>query len=172
MNSKATLRKESKGVMEMPFKLMVMVLLIATVVPVCMISYRNVRRAELDNHLREELNKIIRLATVISKEGNLSCQDIEFDISGNVVAGVSHVRFGDDVGGDTNIIEYRMSWRKHTEFLHLKEDIHLSSPRNSWFMLRSGTYRLSLTNLHISEEASVVIVSRAGQQIDYDSFYH
>ncbi len=171
MRTRTFLSKDCKGVMELPFKLMVMVLLIATVVPVCIISYRDVRRTEMDNNLREELNKIIRRAMVISKEGNLSSQQVDFDISGNLFAGVSHVSFGDSVGGNTYIMEYRMNWRSHPEYIHSNGVVHLSSPRNSTFTLRSGTYRLSLTNLHISEDTSVVIVSQADQRIDYQSFY-
>ncbi len=170
MCRKIPMRKGVEGITELPFKLIIMVMLIAVVVPVSIISYRDVRRSAFDTHLRDELNKITKLATVISREGNLSSAHVELDISGDMFAGVTHVSFGDSVGGDTHLIEYRMNWRGHSEYVHVR-DFQLSSPVNSSFTLRRGTYRLSLTNLHLSEDSTVMIVSLVGQRIDHDSFY-
>lgn len=158
------------GAMELPFKLMVMIVLVAVVVPVSMVGYRNVSRSSFQHHIQGELNRLMDLAGILIREGNLSSEYIDLDLSGNIFAGLDSVRLGDSLGGNTRWIEYRMNWRTDPGYLVTEKGVHLSSAVNCSMVLRGGEYRLQLTCLHIDHETTVIVISHQGRHIDFDSF--
>ncbi len=171
MRNRASVRRDKRGLMELPFKLFIMIILISATMSMGIISFRNMQRSAFEQHVKDELNGLIFLSHMISREGNLSSQEMVLDLSGDMFAGIDQIRFGDRVGGRTDIISYSMDWREQREIIHLRDDIHLTSSGNSSFTLRSGLHNIRLTCLYISDDTTVVIVSRAGERIDYSSFY-
>ncbi len=171
MKSKNPLGKDRRGILELPFKLMIMMMLITATASVGMISYRNIRRRAFERHVVQELERIAMVSRQLMNEGNLSSQVIELDLSGDTFTGLNYVRIGDRVGGRrAGMISYSMNWRRQRETMDV-QDVQFTSSRNINFLLRGGTYQLRLTSLHISREDTVIIISLEGQRIDYSNFY-
>ncbi len=171
MISNAKLRTDDRGIMELPFKLIIMIILISASVSVGMVSYRNMQRNAFEQQVMSELNRIRHLSLMMMQEGNLSSQEIELDLSGNLFAGIDHIRFGDSVGGRTEVVTYSMNWRRQRELMYLGDGIHLTSSRNSSFGLGGGLHKIRLTCMHISDDTTVIVISTEGQKIDHSSFY-
>ncbi len=152
----------------MPFKLILMCVLLGLLIPTTAYGYRQVSRIRLTRTVEENIDDLLFKAKRISQQGDLSRVLIEFDAEGGPMASLDYVKFGGTLGEDDNFIEYRMGWWNQPMYIST-EGLCLTSPKNSSFYLRGGNHELALTRLTVSNE-TVVVLSGAVHHVDPDSF--
>lgn len=156
--------------MELPFKLMIMVLLIGLVVPTVAVGYRGVSRIRYHEKVRNELLDLAAFSRKLMQEGDFSSMTIELDLAGDIFADLEYVELGDTLGEKEWRINYRLSWRDHENHITMVDPlVRLTSPQNTTFRLTSGSHSLKLTHIY-TESSTFIVVSGLDENIDRDVF--
>lgn len=159
-----------KGVMELPVKLLIMMLMIGLVIPSVTIGYRGVSRMRFENRIRSELKDVIAFSRKLVQEGDLASMSIELDLKGDIFASIDHVDVGGTLGDMDWMIQYRFSWKGSEEYLTAVDPvIHMTSPDNNTYRLTGGIHQLKLTHV-LTEEDSFIVVSDINTDIDCSKF--
>lgn len=157
--------------MELPLKLIVMMILIGAVIPSSVIGYRNISRVRFENHVNEELNDLIFMSRCLSREGNSSSCKIEVDLDGNVFASVDHVEIGSSIDEYGRMIRYKFSWKRSSSSMIVDDaSVKLTSPQNSTLRLSGQTQVLYMTHLVVNDD-SFILISKNSKDADLDRFY-
>lgn len=161
---------DGSGIMDLPFKLMIMMILIGTTVPASMIGYRNISRTRYDSKVNGELMDLASMAQRLSREGNLSRCRLEMDIEGDPFARLDYVNIGENLDQHNNILRYKFSWKKGQESMVVTgPEVKLTSPYNSTQKLDGNEHELYLTHV-VLKGRSFVVVSKNSRDIDIDNF--
>lgn len=156
--------------MELPFKLLIMMLLIGLVVPTVLIGYRGVSRMRYDDKIKGEVRDIIAYSRKLVQEGDMSSMTIELDLKGDVFSGIDYLDVGDSLGERDWMVNYRLSWKESEEYISAIDPvIHLTSPDNETYRLTEGIHELKLTHI-FNEETSFIVMSEVGEDIDPSRF--
>ncbi|MFW6140985.1 MAG: hypothetical protein ACOC53_00320 [Candidatus Saliniplasma sp.] len=164
------MKRSNRGTMELPFKLMMMMLLIGMVIPTTLIGYRNVNRTMYENRVMNELHDLIAFSRKLKREGDLSSMTIELDLTGDTFASLEYLHIGDSLDKRPWMLNYRLSWKESDGYLSAVDPlVKLTSPNNNTFRLTSGSHRLKLTHIY-TEDTSFIVVSNVNQVIDGSRF--
>lgn len=153
---------------EMPFKLMLMCLLLGLLIPTTAYGYREVSRIRLTRTVEENIEDLLFKAKRISQQGELSREVFEFDAEGGPMASIDYVKFGGRLGEGDTIIEYRMGWWDQPMYI-TTDGLCITSPKNNSFYLREGVHELALTRVTVSNE-TVAVLSSSLHHVDPDVF--
>lgn len=164
------LSRSNSGIMELPFKLVIMMLLMGLVIPTVAVGYRGVSRIRYQEKVRNELQDLVVFSRKLMQEGDLSSMTIELELTGNYFASLDYVELGDTLGEKEWMINYKLSWREHEDHItSIDPLVKLTSPDNSTFRLTAGSQRLKLTHI-FTENTSFVVVSDLNENIDRSVF--
>jgi len=147
---------DEEGVLDIPFKIIIMIVLIGSVVPLGLMSYRNISREKFKNRIKNELEDIYFSAKEVSLLGNLSTQNIEINLKGNLFAGIDYVKIIDSRGNNESLIKYKFDWRKELEHIHLC-DSRIKIENEDFMMLHDSKYELSLKQVEYPGGSHIVI---------------
>lgn len=145
------------GTLDIPFKIIIAMIMIGSVIPLGFMSYRNVSREKFEMKIEEELIDLFNCAEKMSMNGNLSKQEIEIDLKGNIFADIEYVKIGDSLDGESNIIKYKLEWKKSPSYLS-NDQIQLCSDQNDSLLLKDGKHSLVLTHI-VYPGKSYILVS-------------
>ncbi len=156
--------------MELPFKLIIMMLLIGLIVPTVAVGYRGVSRIRYQEKVRNELNDLAAFSKKLMQEGDFSSMTIELDLTGDIFASLEYVEIGNTLGENEWRINYKLSWRDHEDHISSTDPlVRWSSSHNSTFRLTGGSHLLKLTHIFL-ESNSFIVVSALDENIDRDVF--
>lgn len=144
-----------KGVLDIPFKIIIMIILVGSVIPVGLMSYRNISREKYKNKIKNELEKIFLTAEEVSLIGNLSVKKIEVNLEGNFFADIEFVKIR-NTSSDRTIIKYKLSWKDYPDHI-TRDDINIIAKQNKSLFLRSKTYDLTLTHIEYPRKSYVIM---------------
>ncbi|MGM0405355.1 MAG: hypothetical protein ACQEQM_04360 [Thermoplasmatota archaeon] len=162
--------RANSGIMELPFKLVIMMLLIGMVVPTVAVGYRDVSRIRYQEKVKNELQDLVFFSRKLMQGGDLSSMTIELDLNGNYFASLDYVELGDTLGEKEWMINHKFSWREHEDHIASVDPlVRLTSADNSTFRLTDGSHRLKLTHI-FTENTSFVVVSDLNENIDRSVF--
>ncbi len=155
--------------MELPFKLLVSVMILAIVTPVFATGYRNAARTKLVESVRSDIDDILYLSRSLIYQGNLSRSEISIDLEGCSFASVAYIRFGDSLGNDSRLIEYKMDWWDNPRYVYTSDPVRLTSRMNTTFVLNEGVNDIALTRLTVKNETFIVF-SPSDQSVVPENF--
>ena len=168
---KITPPKDEHAMMDLPFKLIVMIILIGAVIPSSVIGYRNISRVRFEKDIEAELNDLVFMSRCLSREGNSSSCKIEVDLDGNIFASIDHVQIGSSIDEYCRLIRYRFSWKRSSSSMIVDDpSVKLTSPQNSTLRLSGRTQVLYMTHLVVNDD-SFILISKNSKNIDLDQFY-
>ena len=150
---------DDRGTLDIPFKLIVAIMMIGSVMPLGFISYRNVSREKFEMKIEKELNSLCICAEKISMYGNLSKSEIEIDLQGNIFADIEYVKIGNSFGSYSDVIKYKFEWEKSSNHLNIDE-IHFCSYQNDTLLLKSGKHTLVLTHVESPGSSYISITKK------------
>ena len=144
-----------RGVLDIPFKIIIMIILVGSVIPFGMMSYLNISREKYENKIKNELEKIFLTAEKVSLMGNLSARKIEIDLECNFFEDIEFVKIK-NTSSDRTIIKYKLSWKDNPNYIS-SYDINITSKQNKSLFLRSKTYDLTLTHIEYPRKSYVIL---------------
>ncbi len=165
------LSSDEKAVIDLPLKLIVMMILIGSVIPTSVVGFRNISRVRFEKDIEGELMELAFMARCLSREGNSSSYKIELDLDGNVFASVDHVEIGSSIDGFGRMIRYKFSWKRSSSSLIVDDQgLKLTSPNNSTLRLSGRTQVLYMTHLIVNDD-SFILISKNKRDIDLNDLY-
>lgn len=142
-----SIRRDNEGVLDLPFKLIIMMLLMGAILPLSIMGYRDTSRARYERKVEDELHHLVSMCQRLSIEGNLSSARITLDLEGDMFSSLAHIHIGDSLGKKDWMIDYRFDWREETDYIAATDPmVHMTSPGNSTLRLKGGRETLELTH--------------------------
>lgn len=158
------------GVTELPLKLVIMIVLIGTAIPLGAVSYRETSRSRFENYTQEKLKELMTVASSLHNEGNLSREVFDLNLQGNAFAELDYLLIGDELGSRDWVIEYRMEWEKDPKLVaSSKKDIHITSVKNTSYNINQNYGEVALTHVYLRDD-SLIIVSHPDTVINLKHF--
>nr|AGF92961.1 hypothetical protein FLSS-6_0016 [uncultured organism] len=146
------LKKDKKGVMELPLKLIVMFLLLGSFIPLGLLQYKSMKRQRYEQRVKEELNRLVFTGQELSQMGNGSSRSLKLDLKGSAFGKLDHVHFGRPLN---NSLEYKFSWKSSSNYLVVDDPYFRFDVENESFSLGSGTYTLKIIHIQNEESSSI-----------------
>ncbi|MFO7992100.1 MAG: hypothetical protein R6U61_07410 [Thermoplasmata archaeon] len=164
------MKMNDRGVTDLPLKLLIMIVLIGTAIPLGAVSYREASRTRFENHTREKLKELMTVASSLQNEGNLSRDVFDLNLDGNTFATLDYLMIGDELGSRDWVIEYKMDWKNDPKLVTSPEnDVHITSIENKSYEMNSNYGEIALTHIYFKDD-SFIIVSRPDTVIHLKNF--
>ncbi|MFP4050451.1 MAG: hypothetical protein ACLFVB_01770 [Thermoplasmata archaeon] len=149
-------RMNDQGVLDIPFKIIIMIIMIGSVIPLGLMNYRNISRENFKLKIENELENLCFSAREISMLGNLSSKKVGLDLEGNIFADIDYVKIRNESGKDEEIIEYRFKWEKSPHYIS-HDDVSIYPKTDNTITLHGGTHHLVLTHLKSPGKSAVLV---------------
>ena len=156
---------DSNGEIELPFKLLIIAIVLAIVIPALFFGLRSYSRNQLESNVRSELQKLQDAIDGMVQTDVGSSDVVELNLDDGFIAELSHVKIGDVfrngvLGTNRETIRYKISGYRE-KFLITKIPV-TNANRNGPFEV-GGSVKLVLHKCYDIEMGSYVTVTVSKQ---------
>ena len=156
---------DSNGEIELPFKLLIIAIVLAIVIPALFFGLRSYSINQMESNVRSELTKLQDAIDGMVQTDVGSSDVVKLNLDDGFIAELSHVKIGDEFekgvrGPDHVIIRYKISGRKE-KFLDTKIPV-TNADRDGPFEV-GGSVKLVLLKRYDIEMGPYVTITRSKQ---------
>lgn len=155
---KKGLKRDEKGIIELPMKLFIMMILMTVSLSFGVYGYSTVSQERFADSTEKQVDHLISVGQMLSTEGNRSSKKVELDLSGDRFAGIRWMDIGGGLGEGSWVVSYRFDWRENSEYRTAEDPmIHFTSPDNKTLSLSDKKYELTLVHVLTEDDDHIII---------------